>query len=232
MRSGCWRKSVFLVRALAGGIVVLAAGLPASASAVPLISYVFSDGPWGGDRKADITGASQCLPVSDHYFDAVVPDKLPSAIRRLSHTPVTPLGDLEAAALLGIGVSSSGSVASSFFARAIERMNKTRSDALDHQIGSWSLADQQDLEAMNALVSGPRIKGLHPYLARALAKAPLRSGFAIWICGDSVEVITEFSLPAPNAIALMPDRAAIVLFLDHAPRTVWLGWGGNAGGAP
>jgi hypothetical protein len=143
-----------------------------------------------------------------------------------------PLSDREAAGLLDLQLPSSGRAASSHFAGVIERMNKLRSDELDHQIGSWGSADQSDLDAMNALVSGPRLKEFHPYLVRAVAKAPLQSDFMVASCDGGFTVLTFFDLDAPAAISLMPDRSALVLFLDHAPDTAWLGWGGSSPGMP
>jgi hypothetical protein len=209
-------------------VLALMAVTAPSSLAVPVIVYHYSNGPWGGHvPRVDVIRGGSCLAVTDRSYAPVASEALPQAIRHLAHRAIAPLSDHDAARLLDLHLDAGESAAATFFAGVIARMNKTRSDELDHQVGSWSLADQSDLDGMVALVTSPRVRDFHPYLVRALVKEGDRSDFMISTCGDAVQIVTDFDLDAAAASALHPEKAAVILFLNQPPSSARIGWGGQ-----
>ena len=99
-------------------------------------------------------------------------------------------------------------------------MDVARRSAIERHIGSWSEADQIVLDRLQTIRSGPRLHNFRPYLVRALAEIKLPGSFRVQVCGNVV-VIAHLSVGATYS---PPERSAVVLFLEHAPKTAFVEW--------
>ncbi|HEV7658235.1 MAG TPA: hypothetical protein VGO55_00160 [Allosphingosinicella sp.] len=206
---------------LAACLLCLGATAARVLAAVPVAVLGRSNDPWEGDPAQNPRTRRQC----DNSYDWVEKSNCRQitgaavAVRRLERAPVIPLTDGEAAVLLGLGSNRSGAAAGLFDAwMAGQRAIRAR--VIEQGHGSWSLADQRDLDALLAIRNGPRLRDFRPYLVRGLTDGRLRGDFSMQICGTTLVVMHM----ATGRMHLPPDRAAFVVFLGQAPDEAFISW--------
>jgi hypothetical protein len=207
------RASVGLLAAL------LIAPSPGSAE-VPLAYSRQSGDPWEASR-----GASEdyCLQPDDAYFSAVPTRNEVEAVARLADAPAVELSDGDAARLLGLSVQQNGTAAAAFLAVSRSKLEAARQDVYQRRVGSWSGSDQEELDRLTAIADGPRLAALRPYLLRTLGPGMPEdeSWFEVIVCDGRVTV----KQTGPGNLERRPVRGAAVVFLEQAPKAVFVEWG-------
>jgi hypothetical protein len=208
------------IRIAVSALLIGAVSMSIRSYAVPIAVIGHSNDLWEGNHDIDPRGQSQCVQINDPYFIAVPNVHLPLAISQLTRTPIVTLSDQGAAQLLDIHLTSSTGVGEAFLSQAIERMEAARSIVFKQHVGSWSQADQIVLDKLKITESGPHLQHVRPYLVRALAETKLGGGFRVQTCGDVV-VVSHLSV---GTMYSPPDRSAVVIFLEHAPKAAFVEW--------
>ena len=213
------RRLIFLASILLFTGPMMAAAFPAT----PVATIGSSNDPWERDLAQDPRALGQCdgslTWIGAPYFRPVTDAALSAATRRLDRVPVMALTDEEASTLLGLDGPGSGAAARYFDARIAE-LRAMRRQVMEQRQGSWSLADQQDLDAMLAIRNGPRLSSFRPYLVRGLAAAGSDGSFSLQACGPSLVVMNI----ARGRMPARPVHRALVVFLESAPGDAFPTW--------
>jgi hypothetical protein len=206
------RASVGLLTAL------LIAPSPGSAE-VPLVSRGQSGDPWEAFR-----GGSEdyCLRPDDAYFAIVPSQNEVEAVARLAHAPAVELSDGEAARLLELSVQQNGTAAAAFLAVSRSNLEAARQDVYQRRVGSWSGSDQEELDRLKAIADGPRLAAFRPYLLRSLGPGMPEDEprLDVIVCYGGVAVLQT----ATGSLERPPVRGAVVVFLEQAPKAVFVEW--------
>jgi len=145
-----------------------------------------------------------------------------AAITSLERVPAIALDRGQTARLLDLEDSDKSISATGRIKTVIGKLKEQKRLELEERIGSWSQSDQERLDRLEALEGSPAISKFKPYLVRAIAKNDYGTGFFVTDCEGSLGVMhgSLGSGPPPPTI-----RFPLVVFLAHAPKSVWAGWG-------
>lgn len=207
-------------RASAGLLAALLMAPPPASAEVPLAYRGQSGDPWEASR-----GASEdyCLQPDDAYFSAVPTRNEVEAVARLADAPAVELSDGDAARLLGLSVQQYGTAAAAFLAVSRSKLEVARQDVYQRRVGSWSRSDQEELDRLTAIVDGPRLAAFRPYLLRSLGPGmPEDEPWLDVIACDGAVAVRQ---TATGSLERAPVRGAAVVFLEQAPKAVFVEWG-------
>lgn len=220
-----------------GGLICLAIGslllssIPNSgiANAVSILGQ--SNDSWEGARDADPRLHMQCGYLDNAYYAEVPETRRAEAVTKLNNTAVVMLGNSEAADLLGVHLLPGEWLPTRHFLDLIDSMNAARRSVMERRVGSWSRAQQDVLDGLEA-VTFMRSSNFRPYLVRALRASHSASSsannYSVQICGTSVSP-TSFAV---GDIHLPPERSALILFSETQPTTAFVRWAVPAPSAP
>ncbi len=202
-------------------LVVLCSFLwAASAGAVPLAVVGHSQDSWESDQAKPFD-YSKCEWINSAYYVQVVPAQRVRSVERLRHQAIVSLSDTEAAALIEFPgeVSANTSLAVHFLGDVARRKESVRELALRKHKGSWSMSDQQSLDALKATLESPQITDFKPVLVRALTME-FPGSYSLQYCGETLRLMSwsmKETWPAPR-------RTALILFVRTHPSDLLLEW--------
>ncbi len=207
-------------RAVSVSLLAVLLTFPSLGSAEPPLAYSRQSGdPWEAFR-----GGSEdyCLQPDDAYFATVPSQSEVEAVARLTDAPAVELSDGDAARLLGLSVQQNGTAAAAFLSVARRKLEAARQDVYQRRVGSWSRSDQEELDRLTAVADGPRLAAFRPYLLRSLGPEMPEDEpwFEVIVCDGRVAV----KQTAPGNLERRPDRGAVVVFLEQAPKAVFVEW--------
>lgn len=212
-------------RSLAIAFASFLAMLPAAiATADPVATVGRSNDPWNGRPEQDPRTLRQCEGaadwIGDLYFRPVSDAARAGAIQRLERTSVVALTDEQATDMLGMARQGREVLAARYLDARIGEQEAERREVYEQRRGSWSLADQQALDELKEIRSGPRLRNMRPYLVRGLAEARLSGAFSMLSCGSTLVVMHT----STGAMYTPPDRVPLVVLLDRAPDAAFVQW--------
>jgi hypothetical protein len=169
----------------------------------------------------DVPAPSNCLNIGAPMVQALNPPQREKAVALLTRKRYRRLSEQDAAILLNIERVKGEALAESAFKAALTetRQRKHRSEV--ERQGSWSMADQQDLEALTARYESGDHRRYRPYLVRAASKFGDGHGGAPWMLGDMCDgdlhlSTLVFSYTIPPSV-----RVPAVVFLPRPPRRIF-----------
>jgi hypothetical protein len=168
---------------------------------------------------ADLPPLTGCTEINEMVY-ALNPPHRDEAIRMLERTPFRRISDRRAAQFLGMTVRGREALATTVFQRLIDALRERKRRQLEEQQGSWSVADQRQLDQLTASFAAGAHRGYRPYLVRGVSKfgdghggRPTMFGS---LCGRTLRLHTlTFSYTIPPTV-----RVPAVVFLPAAPERV------------
>jgi hypothetical protein len=162
---------------------------------------------------------AKCASIGEPMVVALNPPERDEAVRMLRSAASIRLNARTAARLLR-RQPSARSLAVEVFENYLSQMRQRKHRAVVERRDSWSVADQNELDRLEARLATGDPSRYRPYLVRAVAKfgdghdgAPFMSGD---LCGDTLYLQTlTFSYSIPPSV-----RVPAVVFLPRAPRRV------------
>jgi hypothetical protein len=209
-------------RAMRASVGLLAAFLIApspGSAAVPLAYSKQSGDPWEAFRSRS---EDYCLQSDEAYFAIVSSQNEVEAVARLADAPAVELSDGDAARLLGLSIQQNGTAAAAFLSLSRSKLEAVRQDVYQRRVGSWSRSDQEELDRLTAVADGPRLAAFRPYLLRSLGPGMPEDEprLDVIACDGRVAVLQT----ATGSLERPPVRGAVVVFLEQAPKAVFVEW--------
>jgi hypothetical protein len=172
-----------------------------------------SKDPWDGFVEQPV----DCQSVARELVFRVRVDQLTTATTKLANDSVVALEDADARVLLGVQTAESReTLGEQLLAGRIADLSEQRRVVLSERIGSWSHADEINLDALRQRMADAPRHPLRLYLVRGLAADANRiEAFDVSMCSDAVQTMT-FSTPGTRAPAA-PARIAFVVLLTESP---------------
>ena len=159
---------------------------------------------------------TNCTNVERSLIVPIPAVRRADAIARLANRSSRRLTEKQVVAILNLRSSSDAS-ASGRIEHAIAALTQQKRLAEEKAKGSWSSADQDRLQKLEAFASGPTPEKLKPYLLRGVARYEATGGFEVSSCDAGVFIVWHLALvPSPNASTRLP----LVVFLETAPKKV------------
>lgn len=199
---------------------LLAVTAGASSANTPLVRVGASNDAW----ERPHVQSRDCTTIPEQQQFAPAPRQMASAIRRLQRTSVRALSDRDAGQLLGVERDDRyPDLAQQLMSDRISALAEQRRLVFEERHGSWSRADDQNLDALRERLERFHERSLAFYLVRALAAdATHISRIDVWVCGQTV--LTR-SFPASGVGSRgHPDRLGLVVLIDAIPERSVAEW--------
>ncbi|HEX6741703.1 MAG TPA: hypothetical protein VF079_07920 [Sphingomicrobium sp.] len=192
-------------------------GSESRAAATPVSVFGDSGDEWERRPAGYVATATPCERLPYHQ---VLPLGSDASVVKIGTTSIMLLGNRSAVRMLGYGASTkpAASVAAT---RAIRDMLALKQKALTTDHGSWSLADEDELERVQRLVRTGRIARYRPYLVRAFKWPEGSTQLVADLCSGYVRTIAYSGRPGRQP---KPQRAAAVVFLTKPPKASFAVW--------
>ena len=191
----------------------LALTVGASSARTPLVRVGASNDAW----ERPLIQSNDCTAIPGEQVFAPERRQMASAIRRLQRTSLRPLSDREVGQLLGVDRQGQyPELARQLLSNRISALSEQRRQVFDEHRGSWSRADDQNLDALRERLDSFRERPLAFYLVRALAAdATHIARIDVWVCSQTVLTISS---PTPGVGSRgRPDRLGLVVLLEATP---------------
>lgn len=193
-------------------LLALTAG--SSSANTPLVMVGASNDAW----ERPHVQSTECTAIPEQQQFAPTPHRMASAIRRLQRTSVRALSDREAGQLLGVEHDEQyPDLAQQLLSNRISALAEQRRLVFEERRGSWSRADDQNLNVLRERLERVHERPLAFYLVRALAAdATHTRRIDAWVCDQTV--LTR-SFPTLGVGSRgRPDRLGLVVLLDAMPQ--------------
>lgn len=168
----------------------------------------------------DIPPASDCENIGQPMIQPLNPPHREQGVAILSDVAFLLIPDEEAARLLGLPPAGEKPLATAIFRAFLDEMRQRKHRALVERSDSWSVADQRELETLNARFETGDHSRYRPYLVRAVGKfgdghgGPPHMGGDL--CGGDLHIGSlTFSYTIPPSVPV-----PAVVFLPRAPQRV------------
>jgi hypothetical protein len=141
------------------------------------------------------------------------------ALAKLQDVAIVELATSELQTIVDLPAGTTASIVNQI-KNEIARLSEQRRAALESHQGSWSAADQQQLDRLTTTIADPTMSYLRPFLVRAVAKYEGTGQFSGSICGENL-VVVHGSLgdSIPPSI-----HVPVVVFLKKKAMKVYAGW--------
>jgi len=140
----------------------------------------------------------------------------PNALALLGGRDAIALSDAQAASLLGLPSPSNTSLAESLLSESISDMQQRRKNELEHQVGSWSVADAEELSALIRYQESSRSSPPRAFLVHAVEGFEATGAFSASQCGETLKIYhgsLGHSTPQPTTVP-------VIVFLNREPKYV------------
>lgn len=161
--------------------------------------------------------SSDCTAIPEEQLFAPEQPQMAPAIHRLQRTSLRALSEREVGQLLGVDLDEQyPELARQLLSNRISALSEQRRQVFDEHRGSWSRADDHNLDALRERLDSFSERPLAFYLVRALAAdATHIARIEVWVCGQTV--LTR-SFPTQGVGSRgRPDRLGLVVLLDARP---------------
>ena len=182
-------------------------------------SYSATLTPDSWENRPQAGELQDCTSIDSALIAPVAVGNRTKVIARLDKTSAIDLNQREMLELLGLPQNTPASATERIRA-AIGTLEQERRSAIEHHVGSWSLATQDRLNRLQHLAVEPGTMTLRPFLVRAVAKYEGTGAFTATVCRDSL-IITHESLGHQEPAS---TRLPVIVFLTHAPEHVCVQW--------
>jgi hypothetical protein len=168
--------------------------------------------------------STDCTAIPEQQQFAPAPRRMASAIRRLQRTSVRVLSNREASHLLGVERDEQyPGLAQQLLSNRISVLAEQRRLVFEERRGSWSRADDQNLNALRERLERFHERPLAFYLVRALAAdATHIARIDVWLCGQTV--LTRSFPTSGVGSSGRPDRLGLVVLTDAMPGSSVAEW--------
>lgn len=160
-----------------------------------------------------------CVELDSFLIVPVPEGNRPDAIARLENAGAIALDTKSASTVLD--VEPERATAQGHIKDLLARYRTWKQRGSNSEFQNWSRYDQDRLDRLEKLDTNPLVPRLTPFLVRAVVKNYSLAGLGASFCGDTLAV-SHFSLGHETPPSI---RFPFVIFLDHAPTTVVVGWG-------
>lgn len=192
---------------------LLAALIAVPAGAVPLAIVGHSSEPW--ESHGDEPGTPSCVRINPGLLHVVPAETRAHAILMLNDKQVRVLRESDGATLFPALVGP-GDLASRLLARAIAQRDAQKADAEIRSAGSWSLADQDEVDELRRAQPAD----LKAVLVRGLAGDVVKDRtFTAQLCRTVVNVRGRADHNLEH-----PVRAPVVLLVRAVPSGAYVQW--------
>jgi hypothetical protein len=174
---------------------------------------------WESDPTQLATNPS-CVELDRSLVAPVPAVTRADAVAKLDKVSAVALNENETAAILDLKSGVNEASARGRIKSAIAKLEEQKRLELEQRIGSWGPLDEERLAKLQNFGSSGLPAKLMPYLVRGIAKNEFTGGFYVTKCGYDI-FVGQGSLghSVPPSI-----RLPVIVFLDHLPTNVYVGW--------
>ena len=195
-------------------VTLLALTAGASSANTPVVMVGASDDAW---ERPHYVQPDDCSVLPSEQVFVIEQGEMASAIHLLRRTSLLRLRERQVGSLLGVDrYREHSELAQQLLESRITDSSEQRRQVLDEHRGSWSLAEEQNLNTLRQRLEGFREHPLAFYLVRALAAdATHIERIDVFVCGETILTV---SFPTRGVGSRgRPDRLGLVVLLDAGP---------------